>query len=307
MIIEKDWTYKRRNVETKEITCEVFFRIVDDNRKVDIYTTAGLICEIKRWIKILSKTTPKRNKNGFLNNEPARLPINKWEHWLGYLIPENRALSEIDFTADFTKQHFVKLNYKLLEDGKLLSYNQALFLLLGLNAIELDDNIIDFPVLNGARPNNPIESYFWNTPQNQTLKQSAYFRSDGKITSKKLKELAKENNFFTTPKQLNQKTVQKDKNIEIVKNTLVNFLKQSKSKSKYNKNSLKQSAELINILKDNGLIVIETDMDASKKPIHRKSNEITPATLYDYLTEIFTSDWWTKQDKSIQIKVKNYQ
>jgi len=200
MIIEKDWTYERINVETKEIICEVFFRIVDDNRKVDIYTTAGLICEIKRWIKILSKTTPKRNKNGFLNNEPARLPINKWEHWLGRLIPENRALCEIDFTADFTKQHFVKLNYKLLEDGKLLSYNQALFLLLGLNAIELDDNIIDFPVLNGTRPNNPIESYFWNTPQNQALKQSAHFRSDGKITSKDFIKLAtEESNFFTKP------------------------------------------------------------------------------------------------------------
>lgn len=182
---------------TGKITCEVPFKVVDDSRKVDIYTTVKLICEIKHWIKVLSETTPKRNKKGFLNNELARLPINKWEHWLGYLIPENRALSEIDFTADFKKQHFVKLNYKLLEDNNLLSYNQALFLLLGLNAIELDDNITDFPVLNGTRPSKPIESYFWYTDQNQALKHSA-FVVDGKITSENLVILAtKENNFFT--------------------------------------------------------------------------------------------------------------
>jgi len=268
------------------------FEYIDDNRKVDINITGEIICRIKNHLDFSPNTT----------NKKLIAYKSKWNRYLNHYLIADGINSYID-----EGQSYVNKNYELLKENKLLSYNEALFLLLGLNAHELGRGIKDFPVLNGDEPIAQLfELDFWRTKQNQALKQSV-FVVDGKITSEKLKELAKENNFFTTPKQPNQKTVQKDENIEIVKTTLVNFLKQSKSKSKYNKNSLKQSAELMNILKDNGLVVIETNMDASKKPSHRKSNEITPATLYDYLTAILKSNWWTEQDKPIQNKVKNYQ
>ena len=306
MTIKKDVLFTSTN-EAGEIICELKFKTLDDKRKVNPYITFAIFSKIKLWIKVWSKTTPKRNKNGLFNNEPARLPINKWEHWLSYLIPENRALSEIDFTADFTKQHFVKLNHELLKDGKLLTYNQALFLLLGLNAHELGRPIKDFPVLNGDMPSNPIDSYFWDTPQNQALIQSAHFRADGKITSEDFIKLAtEENSFFATPKQINSKTKQRDENIEIVQIVLLDFLGQSKRKNKYNVNVLSQDDRFITILKESKLIVIETNIDANKNPSDKKSNEITPRTLGEYLTEIFKSNWWIEQDKSIQNKVKQY-
>ena len=102
------------------------------------------------------------------------------------------------FDGDFTKQHFVKQNYKLLEPNKLLTYNEALFLLLGLNAIALGKEIKDFPVLDGDIPNEPIERVFCETPQNQALKTSAFFK-DGKITSENLVKLAEENGFIRMP------------------------------------------------------------------------------------------------------------
>jgi hypothetical protein len=303
MTIEKDVLFTSTN-KAGEITCELKFKTLDDRRRVNPYITFAIFRTIKNWIKVWSKTTPKRNKNGLFNNEPARLPINKWEHWLSYLIPENRALAEINFTADFTKQHFVKLNYQLLKPNKSLTYNQALFLLLGLNAIELDDNIIDFPVLNGVKPSNPIESYFWDTPQNQELKQSSFI-VDGKITSENLKELADDNGFFIKLKSTNLKTAQKDKNKEIIQNVLLEFLSQSTPSTKHNVNALSQKSELRGLLKNSGIITTEIDEEVNKNV--RKPNEMTPRTLAAHLTEIFTSDWWTKQDKSIQSKVKNYQ
>ena len=71
-------------------------------------------------------------------------------------------------------------------------------------------------------------------------------------------------------------------------------------------NVLSQDDRFITILKESKLIVIETNIDANKNPSDKKSNEITPRTLGEYLTEIFKSNWWIEQDKSIQNKVKQY-
>ena len=192
MIIEKDWFFQLRDKDTKEITCKVLFRTVDNSRKVDINTTGLLICEIKRWIKIYEEIMiPNFNKNDNKYREIID-SVSYWKVYKDYLIPENRT----PFKDDFTKQHFVKLNYKLLEPNKLLTYNQALFLLLGLDSTELDHSMRDFPVLDGARPIDVFEFIFWNTEQNQILKTSSYLQNN-KITSEDLIKLADENNFFT--------------------------------------------------------------------------------------------------------------
>jgi hypothetical protein len=199
MIIKKDWYLRLTNKRTNKI-CKVLIRVIDDSRKVNIETTGSLICEIKDWIKVYSKKIPSdtQEQQHFQNQEYAKKYLNKWEYWLYFLIPENRATTEDELSNDYTKQQIVQLNYKLLDSNKLLTYNQALFLLLGLNAVELGNNITNFPSLDGEMPRitrNPIEYYFWSTKQNQELKTSAYVQN-GKITSEDLEKLANEYNFF---------------------------------------------------------------------------------------------------------------
>jgi|SaaInlStandDraft_4_1057021.scaffolds.fasta_scaffold28427_3 hypothetical protein len=303
---------------TNEVLDKIYFRVIDNNRKVNVGTTALLIYEIKKWLKsykekiipnTLEPTNPslEKEKNKIYRDTIAW--VEKWEHWKETLIPENRGvIGGVDLEVD--RFHFVKLNDELLNPNKLLTHNQALFLLLGLNAIALENELADFPTFTDTRPKGRYAQFdfiFWDTPQNKALQQSAFFRDDGKITSENLLKLAEEYGFFTTPKQSNKKTEQKDKNIEIVKPVLVDFLDGSRLKGKYNINALKDSTTLTNTLKDGGLIIVETGIDANKKTSDRKPNEITSKTLGVYLKELFESSWWTGQDKSIRDKVEKYQ
>jgi|SaaInlV_120m_DNA_4_1040238.scaffolds.fasta_scaffold09963_2 hypothetical protein len=194
MIIKKDWSLELTNQKTN-IICKVLFRVIDHSRKVNIETTAALICEIKETIGLYSKNVPPdtKDRQKFQNQEYAKQYLNKWEYWLAFLIPENRVAD-----GHYTEQQAVELNHELLNPNKLLTYNQALFLLLGLNAVELGTNIINFPILDGEIPSIPrehIEYYFWSTRQNQELKTSAYVKN-GKITSEDLIKLAEEHSFF---------------------------------------------------------------------------------------------------------------
>jgi len=199
MIIKNNYELELINKRTGK-SCKVLFKVIDDRRKVSIETTGSLICEIKEKIKLYSKKVPPDTKDQkyFQNEEYAKQYLNKWEYWSIFLIPENRVSAKDKLNNDCTKQEIVKLNYKLLEPNKLLTYNQALFLLLGLNAIELGNNITNFPVLDGEIPNipgSPIEYYFWSTKQNQELKTSAYVKNR-KITSEDLIKLADKHDFF---------------------------------------------------------------------------------------------------------------
>ena len=283
MTIQKEFVYKCKGYYKDY---EYLFEYVDDNRKVDINTTGAFICKIKKWLNFFSK-----NKSKYLQD---------WNNYFKYHLIADGINPHID-----EGQYYVKQNYQLLKPNRILTYNQALFLLLGLNAHELGRAIKDFPVLNGDEPiAKPFELEFWRTKQNQELKQSSFI-VDGKITSENLKELADDNGFFTKLKSTNLKTVQKDKNKEIIQNVLLEFLSQSTHSTKHNVNALSQKSKLKGLLKNSGIIVTEIDEEINKND--RKPNELTPRTLATHLTEIFTSDWWTKQDKTIQSKVKNYQ
>jgi hypothetical protein len=160
------------------------FEYVDDNRKVDIKTTAKIICKIKKRLEFYSKST----------NEEIKKYLFFWNKWLKYdLVPDG---SDISFKTT-TYQYFVKKNYELLEDGKLLNHNQALFLLLGLNAYALGKTIKNFPKLDcDEEPFHLAEMELWRTDQNQVLRTSA-FVDGGKITSENLLKLADKYDFFT--------------------------------------------------------------------------------------------------------------
>jgi len=206
---------------------EHVFEYVDDNRKVDIKTTAKIICKIKKRLEFYSKST----------NEEIKKYLFFWNKWLkDDLVPDG---SDISFETT-TYQHFVKKNYEFLEDGKLLTHNQALFLLLGLNAYALGKTIKNFPKLDcDEEPFHLAEMELWRTDQNQALKQSAYFRADGKITSENLNKLAyaDENCFFIEGKTTDGKTAPKQRQstkdtrkhiIEIAKELMDKYPKSTK-------------------------------------------------------------------------------
>ena len=198
MIIKNNYELELINKRTGK-SCKVLFKVIDDRRKVSIETTGALICEIRDQIKLHSERVMSYTEEEYSQDkEYFKQYLNKWEYWLIFLIPENRLISANEQNENYTKQQIVKLNYRLLEHNKLLTYNQALFLLLGLNAIELGNNITNFPSMDGEIPDipgSPIEYYFWSTKQNQELKTSAYVEN-GKITSEDLIKLAEEHGFF---------------------------------------------------------------------------------------------------------------
>ena len=281
MTIQKEFIYKCKGYYKGY---EHLFEYVDDNRKVDINTTGAFICKIKKWLNFFSK-----NKSKYLQD---------WNNYFKYHLIADGINPHID-----EGQYYVKQNYQLLKPNRILTYNQALFLLLGLNAHELGRAIKDFPVLNGDEPiAKPFELEFWRTKQNQELKQSSFI-VDGKITSEELLMLAKDNHFFRVKnKELNKKTIEKNKRVALINGALYDFLIDSKSKGKaYTVSDLLRNTRFLEAIKSKGITVIETGIDANKKSSDKKPNEITPTTLGDYLrNDILISDWWLDENKSIQ-------
>ncbi len=175
---------------------EHIFEYFDDNRKVDINTTGDIICRIKKRLDFYSNST----------NENIKKYLFYWNNWLRIIVPDG-----INPHID-KGQYFVNKNYQLLEDNNLLTHNKALFLLLGLNAFEIGKRIKNFPELNCEQePFHFPELELWRTEQNQALLTSSFFEADGKITSEKLKLLAKKNNFFTkSDERLKNRNINKD-------------------------------------------------------------------------------------------------
>jgi hypothetical protein len=218
--------------------------------------------------------------------------------------------------------------FTFLKEHEKISFNQALILLNGaiftgekyedanfseifkpqkgkserVDKIKLDGNIELFELERKQyfeqfkTYNLLVAKYDDNTPATPTIETQEFLK------------WAISKGFFIKSKPTNLKTVQKDKNREIIQLVLLDFLEQSTSGKKYKTSELINSPRFIKSLKDNEIIVTETGEDVNKGD--RESNEMTPRTLGEHLVTIFKcskSNWWTEQDKeSIQDKVKKY-
>jgi hypothetical protein len=177
---------------------ELRFHKVDVNRVVDKSITGFVIYNIDRTIKSYKETILPRlsyiNKDA-PKNKALKASIDNLEWVRSSLIPENTSVVVMEST--------VKRNYSLLKPNKVLTYNQALFTLLGLNVITLDNDLflVKLQTLNGIRPvyqeepNLLIDGILWDTPQNFELKSCAYF-NNGLITSEGLIKFATQDNHF---------------------------------------------------------------------------------------------------------------
>jgi hypothetical protein len=189
--------------ESKESEREIFrltsgyelrFHEVDINRVVSKEVTGSVIWNIDRWLKSYKeKILPNLShiEKESLKYKELSEYIGDLEYKRGALIPENKSIEG---------ESHIKQNYSLLKSNKVLTHNQALFTLLGLNAIELDWSLSELQDFNSTRPigkNKILEHILWDTPQNFELKSCAYF-DNGLITSENLIKFAtQDNNFFS--------------------------------------------------------------------------------------------------------------
>jgi hypothetical protein len=162
------------SINRERINGFVAFDTLDDYRLVSPEYTAAVIILLDNYLQ---------------DNQDRHFDLN-------LLIPEN-----IGAISDKLKysQYLVHQNYLLLKPDKLLSYNEALFLLLGLNTEALNQSFLDgFTLFKNTPSKDSFEYSFYLTLQNEELSKSMFLRSDGSITSNDLHILANNSNFFVT-------------------------------------------------------------------------------------------------------------
>ena len=157
--------------------------IVNKHRLVKIQRTATIVYRLRTWL----------DENDYGHN---------WE----ILIPENSKYS-------------VETCNSLLEADKLLTFNDALFLLLGLNIAALA--LPPFAKIDFISPGQPsaqsngVKEIFINTFEFDTLRNSAYL-TNGRINGLNLVTMAEKNGFFTKQdERLNKRTLNYDVAIKL--------------------------------------------------------------------------------------------
>ena len=187
MAFEKDKTIKSTHSFGKG---EVVFDTVNEFRLVSPETTAGIALAIQKWTDA---------------NLHYLFDINS-------LIPENIGK---DDNLNRYSEYFVNSSYDLLKHNCVLTFNEALFILLGLDPHNSalppfhDLDLINYkPFPDGLT----LESVFYITRQYTALKRSVFVSKDGKINSENLIILANaEENMFFQKNSLNNIFKQKRK------------------------------------------------------------------------------------------------
>jgi len=159
--------------------------IVNKHRHVKIQRTATIVYRLKIWL----------DENGYGDN---------WEA----LIPEN-------------SKYAVETCNSLLEADKLLTFNDALFLILGLDILAL--TLPPFAKINlikheqTSQHNSGLENIFIKTSEFNVLRNSAHL-INGRINGLNLVTMAEKNGFFTKQdKRLNKRTLNEDVAIKLHK------------------------------------------------------------------------------------------
>lgn len=158
----------------------IHFDYIDDNRRVDYQRTASLVFGIEIWFD--------KNEHSFRR---------------GFMIPEN---------SIYAMEHCESL----LTDDITLSFNEALFLLLGLDVLTLTlPQFFNMDLINYKKSldtSNTIEDIFITTAEYNELMRSK--PTNGRIKNKHLIELGERCGFFH---QKDKRIINRSLNPEISK------------------------------------------------------------------------------------------
>jgi hypothetical protein len=186
-------------LERDIIIKSVYFDTLDEFRLVNPITTAYIVLSIKKWADA---------------NLDYPFDINS-------IIPENIGK---DDNLNRYSEYYVNSSYALLKHNLVLTFNEALFILLGLYPYNSalppfhDLNLINYdPFSHGLS----LGSVFFITRHFEVLKRSPFLRHDGRILSEDLIELAKLEGFFNEValQALNTNEIDNDKRKESTKKT----------------------------------------------------------------------------------------
>lgn len=161
-------------INNKLVSGSVLFHTLDSKRLVSPKFTGAIVLLIKQY----------------LNNRPKII----FDYNL--LIPENIGVIS---KREMYSQFLVDKNYRLLKLGKLLSYEEALFILLGLNTevLQRESPFKDIKLFNVKPETDSLENIFCSTLQHDELSRSVSIKN-GSIASDDLILIALYNNFFKT-------------------------------------------------------------------------------------------------------------
>jgi len=168
-------------------------------------------------------------------------------------------------------------------ENETLTFNEALFLLLGFNTVLAPD----YEIINST---HPIDKAMLRTEQGQKLNAKRF--NAYKIDTKDFLNWAALNGFIKE-KTTNKLEAEKKERIEIVKEMLIPYLEDTNRPTTVN--ALSQNPKFLACLSQKGLVIIQNDEDTS----NQTTDTYTPKTLGEYLTDIVNSLWWKEQHKAI--------
>jgi hypothetical protein len=177
-------------------------------------------------------------------------------------------------------------------ENTTLAFNEALFVLLGFNTVLAPD----YEIINST---HPIDAIMLDTEQGQALNRERF--EDNKIDIDEFLDFAIGNKFLKVLKNKNKKTEATDNRQDIVKNTLLDFINQ-KNKSVFSISTLTNSISFRNLLKKNGLTIVD-ELEANYTPDNDNINAML-TTLRADLYAILKSDWWYEKTKDIKKRIK---
>lgn len=284
MTIKKDVDI---TIDEEVISGTVHFDILDDNRLVKPIVTALIVLSIREWLKKLQKCSS------------GDYELWKWRCLA--IIPENEGDVREELKYSDT---IVNENYRLLNPNNWLTFDQALFILLGLNAVDFTPStwgkftIYQYEPLFDESEESLFEYIFYRTPHFKYLSRSCFVK-DGMITSDNLITLALQEELFTQDGVdyiLNKRNKpSKDletkiplKRLEIYKSTLPDFLK---------KLTKPLSIRAIALYSDE-----QTDGEYTK--LYKSELKIGGTTIKKEISRITKTSWWRNQPSEIQRKIK---
>jgi hypothetical protein len=182
---------------TTPIQEDIYLKTLKRDRPIPIERTLGIVIRLKSKLEHYKKYFPT---NIAFNSQ--------WNMIIEYLIPENVIL---DINNPYS-QRFIQNNNNLL-DNKILTFNQAYFLYLGLNALYLTENTTYAKKIPNLYNQHQGENHFLD----EFLLDEGYlkirglaFNTIGDIKGKELMEWMVGNGFLIVDKEfLNPKTKEK--------------------------------------------------------------------------------------------------
>ena len=265
-------------INRESISGTVYFDTLDDDRLVSATISAAIFLMIKERIK--------ENEDVFFNFD--------------LLLPEN--IGVISPSLKYS-QFVVDKNYRLLKPDNILSFEEALFLLLGLNTEAIKSKSgKKFQLLGSELSSNTIEKVFLSTPIYEVLSRSRFVKG-GEILSNDLVAISKQFKFINQSRLnciINPKhsKIQVEKDIEtgiprhrltIYHETLPLYLAGLDDDER---TSLR------------GLTLDSREISEGKYTIKYKDKlGVGGATIRKDLSALFKSSWWINQPDSIKEKI----